>query len=60
MVTKGRSCPPPPSAMQSALGLWNHHPDSLRELLANGMTYDYSRSHPGQDYANIYEWVRHK
>ncbi len=48
------------SAMERAIGLWNHHTDAFRELVLNGMHYDYSWNHPGQDYVNIYDWVRHK
>ena len=47
------------SAMHRAIGLWNHHPESFRELVLNGMAYDYSWNHPGQDYVNVYRWVRH-
>jgi starch synthase len=48
------------SAMQRAFGLWSHHPDEFRQLVRQGMAYDYSWNHPGQDYASIYEWIRHK
>jgi starch synthase len=48
------------SAMERAFGLWSHHPEEFRQLVRQGMAYDYSWNHPGQDYASIYEWVRHK
>ena len=28
--------------------------------MLNGMRCDYSWSHPGQDYLNIYKYIRHK
>ena len=48
------------SALRRALGLWHHYPDQFRELLLNGMRYDYSWNHPGLDDVNIYEYIRHK
>jgi starch synthase len=48
------------SAMYRAIGLWNHHAEEFRQLMCQGMAYDYSWKHPGQDYVNVYEWVRHK
>ena len=48
------------SAMQRALGLWNHYPEAFRELMLNGIHYDYSWNHPGQHYLDIYEHIRHK
>ena len=29
-------------------------------LMLNGMRADYSWNHPGQDYLNIYDYIRHK
>lgn len=48
------------SAMSRAIGLWYRYPGEFRELIGNGMTYDYSWNHPGQHYVNIYEYIRHK
>jgi len=48
------------SAMHRAIGLWYHHPHDFRHLILNGMRYDYSWNHPGQDYLNIYEYIRHR
>lgn len=48
------------SAMDRALGLWFDYPQEFRELLINGMRYDYSWNRPGADYLNIYEYIRHK
>jgi starch synthase len=28
--------------------------------MVNGMRYDYSWNFPGQNYVNIYEYIRHK
>ena len=46
------------SALTRAFGLWSYHPQRFRELIANGMRYDYSWNHPGQHYLNIYNHVR--
>ena len=46
--------------MHRAIALWNSHPTEFRELALSGMRYDYSWNHPGQDYLNIYEHIRHK
>jgi starch synthase len=48
------------SAMSRAIGLWYSHPEEFRELICNGMRYDYSWNHPSQHYLNIYEHIRHK
>jgi starch synthase len=48
------------SAMQRAIGLWYGYPNEFRELIYNGMRYDYSWRFPGEHYLNIYEYVRHK
>ncbi len=48
------------SALSRALGLWWDYPEEFRQLMLQGMAYDYSWNHPGQDYVNIYEYVRHK
>jgi starch synthase len=48
------------SAMFRAIGLWYSYPEEFRELMCNGMRYDYSWNHPSQYYLNIYEHIRHK
>lgn len=48
------------SAMKRAIGLWYDYPDEFRQLVINGMRCDYSWNRPGQDYLNIYEYIRHK
>lgn len=46
------------SALQRAIGMWNHFPEHFRELMANGMRCDYSWNHPGQTYLNIYHHIQ--
>jgi starch synthase len=46
------------SALRRAFGLWNHYPKYFRELMVNGMRYDFSWNHPGQDYLNIYNYIK--
>jgi starch synthase len=48
------------SALQRAIGMWYIYPQYFRELIINGMRYDYSWNHPGQHYMNIYEYIRDK
>ena len=47
------------SAMSRAIRLWFNYPEEFRQLMRQGMRYDYSWSRPGQDYLNIYNYVRH-
>jgi len=46
------------SAMRRAIGLWNVYPRYFRELMINGMRYDYSWHHAGQHYLNIYNYIK--
>ncbi len=48
------------SAMARAFGLWYNFPDEFRYLMINGMQSDYSWNRSGQDYLNIYEYIRDK
>ena len=48
------------SAMYRAIGLWYSYPGEFRQLMLNGMNQDHSWAGPGQDYLNIYEYIRHK
>lgn len=48
------------SAMARAIGLWHGYPQDFRYLMLNGMRTDRSWAQPGQDYLNIYEYIRHK
>lgn len=55
--------PDPPgieSALRRAIGLWYGYPQDFRYLMLNGMRTDYSWNYPGQDYLNIYDYIRHK
>ncbi len=48
------------SALGRAFGLWFHDPVGFRQLIVNAMAADHSWARPGQDYLNIYEYIRHK
>jgi starch synthase len=48
------------SALSRALGLWRDYPAEFRELMRNGMRADHSWARPGQDYLNVYEYIRHR
>jgi len=48
------------SAMQRAIGMWYSYPQHFRELMTNGMRYDFSWNHPGRHYLNIFEYIRDK
>ncbi len=48
------------SALGRALRLWAVHPDEFRKLAVNCMRADYSWARAGQDYLEIYEFIRHK
>jgi starch synthase len=40
--------------------MWYSYPPYFRELVTNGMRYDYSWNHPGGHYLNVYELIRDK
>jgi starch synthase len=46
------------SALHRAIGLWYSHPQYFRELMVNGMRYDYSWNHAGGHYWNIYNYIK--
>jgi starch synthase len=46
------------SALRRAIGLWQHYPQYFRELMVNGMRCDYSWNWPGQNYLNIYSYIK--
>jgi starch synthase len=48
------------SALIRALGLWRDEPALFRELVRQGMAYDYSWNNPGRHYLDVYEFIRHK
>ncbi|MDM9380471.1 glycogen synthase GlgA [Chlorogloeopsis sp. ULAP01] len=47
------------SAMDRAIGLWHYYPDEFQKLAVQGMEYDYSWNNPGEEYVEIYDWIRH-
>lgn len=48
------------SALGRAISCYYDYPEHFRELMKNAMRYDYSWKHPGQDYLNIYDYIREK
>jgi starch synthase len=48
------------SALHRAIGMWYMYPRYFRELMTNGMRYDFSWNHPAGHYLNIYEYIREK
>lgn len=48
------------SAMVRGIGLYFDFPQHFRQLMLNGMQYDFSWNHPGTHYLNIFEYIRHK
>ncbi|MGO9201626.1 MAG: glycogen synthase [Limisphaerales bacterium] len=46
------------SALRRAIGMWYIYPQYFRELMANGMRYDWSWNHSGRDYLNIYNYIK--
>ena len=48
------------SAMGRAIACYYQFPEHFRELMKNAMRFDYSWNHPGQDYLNIYDFIREK
>jgi starch synthase len=48
------------SSLNRGIRLWYDYPEDFRELMLNGMRYDYSWNLPGQRYLEIYDLIRHK
>lgn len=48
------------SAMDRAIGLFEHYPKEFQKLAVQGMEADYSWNQPGTDYLSIYELIRHR
>jgi starch synthase len=48
------------SALGRALSCYYDYPEHFRELMKNCIRYDFSWKNPGQDYANIYDYIRAK
>ncbi len=46
------------SALGRAIACYYNHPDHFRELMKNAMRSDYSWNRPGEDYLNIYDFIR--
>jgi starch synthase len=47
------------SALGRALELWSARPREFGELVANCVRADYSWARPGQEYLDIYQYIRH-
>ncbi|MEM8808465.1 MAG: starch synthase, partial [Cyanobacteria bacterium P01_G01_bin.38] len=48
------------SALGRALNLWYKQPERFHQLAKQGMAYDYSWNHPGDQYVGVYDHIRHK
>ncbi len=48
------------SALGRAIACYYQYPEHFRELMRHAMRADYSWNQPGQDYLNIYEFIRDK
>ena len=48
------------SALHRAIRCYYDFPKPFRDLMLNGMHSDNSWNHPGQDYLNIYDYIREK
>ena len=48
------------SALIRAIDCYYQYPEHFRELMKNAMRADYSWNHPGQDYLNIYDFIRNR
>ena len=48
------------SAMGRAIALWQDQPSEFRKLALQGMAFDYSWNHPGEEYLSVYDHIRHK
>ncbi len=48
------------SALGRAIDCYYQFPEHFRELMKNAMRADYSWNRPGQDYLNIYDFIRNR
>jgi starch synthase len=48
------------SALHRAIACYYEFPEHWRQLMLNGMKFDYSWNDPGQHYLNIYDFIRDK
>ncbi len=46
------------SAMDRAIGLYSVYPEEFEKLRIQGMEYDYSWKNPGQEYMDIYNYIK--
>lgn len=46
------------TALDRAIGFWHSYPEYFRELMVNGMRYDYSWNYPCGHYLNIYNYIK--
>jgi starch synthase len=46
------------SALRRGIGLWYDFPVYFRQLMVNGMRYDYSWKNPATHYLNIYNYIK--
>lgn len=44
--------------MERAIGLYTVYPEEFRKLQIQGMKYDYSWHNPGNEYIDLYEFIR--
>ncbi|KJR41980.1 ADP-glucose type glycogen/starch synthase [Candidatus Magnetoovum chiemensis] len=45
-------------ALHRAVGLYYSYPNHFRELMINGMRYDFSWNNPGSHYLNVYNFIK--
>jgi starch synthase len=48
------------SAMTRAFDIWYKEPETFKQIARQGMAYNYSWNHPGEEYLALYEHIRHK
>lgn len=48
------------SALRRAIGLYYDYPVCFRELMGNGMRYDFSWNIPGKHYENVFNFIKYK
>ena len=47
-------------ALIRAIDCYYQYPEHFRDLIRNAMRTDYSWNLPGEDYMNIYDYIRNK
>ena len=48
------------SALHRAIGMWYCYSKHFREVMVNGMRYDFSWNHPGDHYLRVFDHIREK